>query len=364
MKKAFYLLFTLLLLISCQSNQTTDKQNNVTNYPDGLDELGKNSEQNDRLKDVYRAYYILNACISMDNNFWNELNPKLQFSKEVYRDGKHKQYVVFSEKELIPYKTKCSLLMNIKLKDKKLQILAFQCINRFNKLFSCIKPHQKMYLRQTQFVLLLMDPSNRKGKLGNYLRNNFDINKFVNLTEENYWKLNEKSNYIQDERYETYKKLIVNERFEEATYLIRKIISETKDFQQQSIYKIQLADQLVSIGIKTGSNSHYLQAKSIYESILKANNYSLYLFESWVKWRSLSQAMIGFSNHAKIPNESYEKMRLANIKTIYSYLQKHPKDKMALNYFLTLSSHENLLQYEREDSNTEEFLYYFKNVKP
>lgn len=362
MKKTIYLLFTLLLIISCQSNQTTNQQNNVANYHDGLDELGDNSKHNNRLKDVYRSYYILNSCIEMDNNFWNELNLKLHYSKEVYSDGKHKQYVVFSEKELAPYKKKCSLLMNIKFKDKKLQIIAFQCINRLQKLFMCVKLNQKMYFRQTQFALLLLDPSGRTSVLGKYLRNNFDINNFVNLTEENYWKLNDKSNYIKDNRYETFKKLIVNERFEVATDLLRKIISETKDFQQQSIYKIQLADQLVSKDIKTGSNSHFLEAKTIYESILKTNKYSLYLFESWVKWRSLSQAMIGFSKKDTVPNQSYEKMRLANIKTIYSYLQENPKDEMAINYFLTLSSHEAYFNYEKQ--NTEEFYEYFIKVNP
>ena len=98
MKKTIYLLFTLLLIISCQSNQTTNQQNKGSNYQDGLDELGDNSKHNNRLKDVYRSYYILNSCIEMDNNFWNELNLKLHYSKEVYSDGKHKQYVFFSEK--------------------------------------------------------------------------------------------------------------------------------------------------------------------------------------------------------------------------------------------------------------------------
>ena len=362
MNKAFYLILSLTLITSCQSKQTSNQQNNVANYQDGLDRLGKNSNQNNRLKDVYRAFYILNSCLEMDKNFWNELNPKLHYSKEVYSDGKHKQYVIFSEKELVPYKKKCSLLLNIKLNDKKLQTFAFQCINRLQKLFMCVKLNQKMYFRQTQFALLLLDPSGRTSVLGKYLRNNFDINNFVNLTEETYWKLNDKSNYIKDNRYETFKKLIVNERFEVATDLLRKIISETKDFQQQSIYKIQLADQLVSKDIKTGSNSHFLEAKTIYETILKANKYSLYLFESWVKWRSLSQAMIGFSQLDNVPNESYEKMRFANIKTIYSYLQENPNDEMAINYFLTLSSHKTYSKYEKQIQNKEEFYEYFKTV--
>ena len=362
MRKVIYLLLALVIITSCKSNQTTNQQKNVANYQDYLEEIGKNSKNNNRLIDVYRAYYILNSCTEMDKNFWNELNLKLQYSKEVYSDGKHKQYVVFSEKELVPYKKKCSLLMGIKLNDKKLQLITFQCINRLQKLFMCVKPNQKMYFRQTQFSLLLMDPSGRTSVLGKYLRYNYDINTFVNLKEENYWKLNDKSNYIKDVRFDTYKKLIMNEQFEQAKELLRKIISETKDFQEQSIYKIQLADQLVSRDNKTSSKSHFQEAKNIYETILQANKYSLYLFESWVKWRSLSQAIIGFSKKDKVPNQSFEKMRLANIKTIFSYLQTNPNDEMAINYFLTLSSHETYYKYENQILNEEEFYEYFRTV--
>ena len=363
MKKAFYLILSLVLITSCQSKQTSNQQNNVENHQDELDELGENSKQNNRLKDVYRAYFVRNIYEEIDNYLYNEslINPT--YSSELTINGKPKQYVFYPENKIKLLKYKVSLIQGISFNDKKLNYLTNLCVKRLSKLLNEIKPHKKMFFTfDTNFGILYADTMFRKIKLEKYLSKYYDINSFVHLTEANYWKLNDKSNYIKDIRYETYKALMVNYQFEQATDLLRKIICETKDFQEQSIYKIQLADQLVSRDCWTESTSHFLEAKTIYETILKANKYSLYLFESWVKWRSLRQAMIGFSKKDTVPNQSYEKMRLANIKTIYSYLQENPKDQMAINYFLTLSSHETYFNYEKQ--NTEEFYEYFITVNP
>ena len=360
MKKAFYLLLSLVLITSCQSKQTSNQQNNVVVFQDGLDTLGKNSKLNKRLIDVYRAYVVRNTCKEIDNYLFSEFINHPKYSKELGLNGKPKQYVVYPEKNIKNLINKLNLLKGITFNDKKLTYLTDLCIQRMNKIFNEIRPHKKLYFAQTNFGILLTDPMYRTHDLERYINKNYDISTFVNLSEKTYWELNNKSKYIKDVRYESYKNRMINKQNDQADELLRKIISETKDFQEQSIYKIQLADQLVSMDIKTGSNRHFLEAKTIYETILKANKYSLYLFESWVKWRSVSQAMIGFSNHAKIPNESYEKMRLANIKTIYSYLQVNPNDEMAINYYLTLSSHETYFNYEKQ--NTEEFYEYFKTV--
>jgi hypothetical protein len=362
MKKTLYILFTLVLILSCQSNQTTNQQNNVANYQDGLDELAKNSKLNKRLIDVYRAYFVRNTCEEIDNYLFSEFINHPKYTKELGINGKPKQYVVYPEKTIKNQINKLNLLNGITFNDEKIKYLSDLCIQRLNKILNEIKPHKKMFFAQTNFGILLTDPMYRTHDLERYIHKKYDISAFVNLSEKTYWELNDKSNYIKDPRYEAYKNKMIHNQYNQAEELLKKIITETKDFQEQSIYKIQLADQLVSIDIKTGSNSHFLEAKTIYETILKTNKYSLYLFESWVKWRSLSQAMIGFSQLDNVPNESYEKMRLANIKTIYSYLQENPNDEMAINYFLTLSSHKTYSKYEKQIQNKEEFYEYFKTV--
>lgn len=362
MKKFIYLLLSLVIITSCKSKRILNIQHNISYYHDGLDEIGKNTKQNNRLKDIYRAYYILNSCIEMDLNFSNELNSKHHISQAMYHDGHHKKYIILLDKELNPYIKKCNLLKNIKLNDKKLKIIAFNCVNRLQKLFNSIKPNRETYFRYTEFSYLLLDRYNRKGALEKYLLNNYDISTFVNLSEKTYWELNNKSNYIKDTRYDSYKKKMIHKQYDRAEELLRKIIVETNDFQEQSIYKIQLADQLISRDISNRKTTHFLESDSIYKTILNEKKYSLYLFEAWVKWRSLNQAMIGFSDTDRVPNRLYEQMRLNNIKTVFSHLQKYPNDKMAINYFLTLSSHEILINYSNVNNNEEEFFNYFEQV--
>jgi hypothetical protein len=229
-------------------------------------------------------------------------------------------------------------------------------------LLNQMKPNKKMYYNGTYFSLLMHDYMFRAGKLQKYVSQYYDIKTFTDLTEDTFWQLNDKKNYIKDIRYEIYKNLISNNKFDQAKLLLKNIIAETKDFQEQTIYKIQLADQLVSSDVKNHSKTHYNEALGIYNSILQSKKYSIYLFETWVKWRSLQQANVGFGNNNKVDIRLHEKARLEILKAIFTYLQKHPNDPMAINYYLTVCSHQSLFQYEREETNTEDFLYYFNNV--
>jgi hypothetical protein len=362
MKKTLYLLFTLVLILSCQSNQTTNQQYNASNYQDGLDEFAKNSKLNKRLIDVYRAYFVRNTCEEIDNYLFSEFINHPKYTKELGINGKLKQYVVYPEKTIKNQINKLNLLNGITFNDEKIKYLSDLCIQRLNKIFNEIKPHKKMFFAQTNFGILLTDPMYRTHDLEKYIHKNYDISAFVNLSEKTYWELNDKSNYIKDTRYEAYKNKMIHNQYNQAEKLLRKIINETKDFQEQSIYKIQLADQLISRDIRNRETTHFLESVAIYKTILNEKKYSLYLFEAWVKWRSLNQAMIGFSNSDSVPNRLYEEMRLNNIKTIFSHLQKYPNDKMAINYFLTFSSHEIYSNYDKETSNLEEFFNYFKHV--
>ena len=95
MKKVIYLLLSLVIITSCKSKRILNIQQNISCYHDGLDEIGKNTKQNNRLKDIYRAYYILNSCIEMDVNFSKELNSKHHISQAMYHDGHRKKICHF-----------------------------------------------------------------------------------------------------------------------------------------------------------------------------------------------------------------------------------------------------------------------------
>ncbi len=363
MKNIVIHLLVFLLIISCSSNQNSKNQNSL--YDDGLDQIGKSSLQNNRMRDVYRAYYVRNICFEIDNYLYNQfiLNPKYVFKTLPNGIRKKNYYVIYPDDQIQIQKNKLSLIQGIKFNDKKIQHLSNQCINRIYYLLYQIRPSQKMYFNGTRFSSSLNFGASRMFNLQKYISKYYDINTFTELSEKTFWEKNDKINYIKDIRYQRYKQYILENKYDKAIHLLRAIISDTKDFQEQTIYKIQLADQIVSHDIKQHSKKHFYEALLIYRSILNTNKYSLYLFETWVKWRSLQQATIGFTSKDKVQNRLHEKVRLETLKTIFRFLQKHPKDPMAINSFLTLSSHENLFQYEKKDRNTEDFMYYFKSVK-
>lgn len=364
MKYIFIQLLVFSLIISCNSKKNRNSNVEPLSYEDGLDQIGNSNSQNNRMKDVYRAYFVRNISNEIDNYVYNQfiINPKYEIL--TLQDGRRKKnyYVQYQEQMIQLQKNKLILVQGIKFNDKKLQYLSDLCIKRMYNLLNQMKPNKKMYYNGTYFSRLMHDFNFRIAKFQRYISQYYDIKTFTDLKEDEFWKLNDKKNYIKDIRYETYKKLIMNNKFDQAILLLKKIIVETKDFQEQTIYKIQLADQLVSFDLKKHSITHYNEALGIYNSILESKKYSIYLFETWVKWRSLQQANVGFSNKDKVDNRLHENTRLEILKTIFTYLQKHPNDPMAINYYLTVSSHPCLFQFESKETNTEDFLYYFNDV--
>jgi hypothetical protein len=78
----------------------------------------------------------------------------------------------------------------------------------------------------------------------------------------------------------------------------------------------------------------------IYNEILKEKKYSLYLYETWLKWRAVSQRENGMSKSSDIPNTKYDAVREQVAAVILDYIAKHPTDKMAQNQFLVIASHD------------------------
>ena len=113
------------------------------------------------------------------------------------------------------------------------------------------------------------------------------------------------------------------------------------------------------IGI-VGVFSIFLLGKEIFNK----KEYSLYLFEAWVKWRSLYQFENGGSSkYSKIDNKFYDSKRKEIANVIFSYISKHKKDKMAINQFLVLASHDIIKihgEYPYGNQNVVEFHSFFE----
>jgi hypothetical protein len=126
---------------------------------------------------------------------------------------------------------------------------------------------------------------------------------------------------------------------------IESIANNTKDFQEQTIYRIEIADRYVKI-LDSLEDDAYKNAINNYKQIIDANVYCNYLFESWLKWRTIYQIENnGISKFSAIPNNLYDSFRLDAAVTTLKHIEKNEKDEMAINEFLLLATHDIIKRY-------------------
>jgi hypothetical protein len=185
------------------------------------------------------------------------------------------------------------------------------------------------------------------------------------MTEEQYWKTNDKNAYIKSQDYATYKTL-KKTNLKDALKLLDKIISQATDFQENSVYQIELADQYVKHSESLDEDANET-AIGKYKTIIDQKKYSIYLFEAWLKWRMVSQQhMYGISKTSEIPNNEYNKMREQTALTILDYITKNETDEMAVNEFLLMATHPIVLRfgdYPYGNQNTVEYHQTFDEKK-
>ncbi len=172
----------------------------------------------------------------------------------------------------------------------------------------------------------------------NYLYSTYSTNHFITMTEEKYWQTNDKSNYVKSSDYERYKSLKIT-NLKDALELLQKTTQQTTDFQEHSIYQIELADQYVKNSDSLGESAYEI-AIGKYKEILDQKKYSIFLFEAWLKWRLVTQQHVyGISKTSDIPNNEYDKMRERVASIILDYITKNDNDEMAINEFLLMATH-------------------------
>lgn len=103
-----------------------------------------------------------------------------------------------------------------------------------------------------------------------------------------------------------------------------------------------------------------------YKAILDQNIYCLYLFESWLKWRTVLQQSRGLSKTSAIPNDEYDTLREHVALVILDYISRNEKDEMAINEFLLVATHDIVRRfgnYPYGNQNTLEFHELFDEKK-
>jgi hypothetical protein len=209
--------------------------------------------------------------------------------------------------------------------------------------------------KSTKFKTSVSLYQQQKKKYNQYLTTTFALSRWVSLTEDKYWATMDKKNYIKSPRFATYSQL-KKTNLPSALRLLDSLAHATNNFQEATIYRLELADQYVKHpDVKENATQ---QAIDIYRSILDQRQYCLYLFEAWVKWRAVSQESNGLSTSSDIPNKDYDKVREATGTVLLNYISTHRRDEMAINQFLVVTTHDIIFrfgQYPFGNQNTLEY---------
>lgn len=314
---------------------------------DLLDAVKGNSKLVTELKDTYRAFHINNIIIDqkeMINIFLN--------------DGSDTEM----KKLLDDYIKVCDSLKIVNFNN---DILKSHVSKYLALTIQNYKIAQSKGFSSSEFKKDFEKYKKTKGEYMNYLYSTYSTNHFVSMTEEKYWQTNDKKNYIKSSDYATYKSLKTT-NLKDALALLDKIVKQTNDFQEYSIYQIELADQYVKNSDSLDENAYEIAIEK-YKAILDQKNYSIYLFEAWLKWRLVTQQHIyGISKTSYIPNNEYDKMREQVALTILDYITKNDKDEMAINEFLLMATHDIVKRfgdYPYGNQNTVEYHQTFDEKK-
>lgn len=328
------IIFSVLLFSDTYSQQT-------------LDDIKSNSTLVAELKDVYRAFSVNNIVADqreMVNLFLNDAS------------------TAEMKKLLDRYIKVCDSLNVVHFDNGILQ----SYVRKY--LTSTIQSYriaQSKGLGSSEFKKDFEKYKKTTGEYMSYLYTTYATSHFISMNEEKYWQTNDKSNYIRSSDYTTYKSRKTTD-LKNALVLLDRISGQTTNFQEYSIYQIELADQYVKYADSLGENAYGIAVEK-YKAILDQEKYSIYLFEAWLKWRLVTQQYFyGISKTSDIPNDEYDKMRMKVALTILNYITKNDKDEMAINEFLLIATHDIVKRfgdYRYGNQNTVEYHQTFDGIK-
>jgi hypothetical protein len=328
-------------------HSATDSLSKHQDGEDVLDAVKSNTTLVVELKDAYRAFYIHNIITDQKESINVFLLEASDADKKKLLDG---------------YIKVCDSLKIVRFKNDKVQAFVD---NYLASTIQSYKLAQSKGFNSAEFKIDFEKYKKLKDEFLNYVYATYSTNHFVSMTEETYWQKNDKNTYIKSADYATYQRLKTT-NLKEALKLLEKIIKQTSDFQEYSIYQIELADQYVKHSDILGEKANEIAAEK-YKAIVDQKKYSIYLFEAWLKWRLVTQQHIyGISKTADIPNNLYDKKRAEVALTILDYLAKNEKDEMAINEFLLMATHPIVIRlgdYPYGNQNTVEYHQTFDEVK-
>jgi hypothetical protein len=313
---------------------------------DLLDSVKSNSKLVLELKDTYRAFHI--------NNIITEQKELLNLFSE---DNSEKD----NHSLLDSFINECESLKRIHFYNSTLNSYISQYLASTIQSYEIVKSKG---FKSPDFKKDYEKYKTVKAKYLDYLYSNYSTSHFIDLSERKYWEINDKNNYIKSAQYSRYKSLKVN-NLKSGLALLDSIIGHASDFQESCIYQIESADQYVKHKDILGSDADEIAIQK-YKAILDQKKYCIYLFETWLKWRTVTQQRNGLSKTSEIPNDEYDKVREQVALVILEYVAKNEKDKMAINESLLMATHDIVKrfgEYQFGNQNTVEYHEIFDEGK-
>lgn len=170
-----------------------------------------------------------------------------------------------------------------------------------------------------------------------YLEKKYNVSTFGHIDEDMYL-----NTYYNCQSVPEWPELIEKRGKKNMITKLKRKYDKANDFDARCIYAIELA-HAYEADLDFGYRN---PAIPIMESLMKEQKYSIYLYELWLKWRTLYQDSEGQgpSKDAEIPNHLYNEFRKICISSTLAYIEEHPDDILAINNYLLMSFTENILR--------------------
>ena len=327
-----------LFFTSCGSSPISERK-----PIDRLDSIKTDSGIVKELKDVYRVFRLNDKIDEIKDDF-----------SRFYLDDS-----VAAANVLRNSFNKCDSYKNYPFFDDSIKILANLHIDKFNIVNKTIV---NKGIQSKEFNNAFEQYKKYQEQYNDYLFGKYSTEHFLKISEDEYWKKVDKKQFIHSPEFAHYLSLNKTD-LKLSLNLLKNIIANTKNFQEKSIYQIELANNMICHANKLDSNS-ITNALKIYKEILDSPDYSLYKFEAWRRWRAASQGFIyGPMKDSEIPNNLYDGVRENCAAQILKHYVENPKDEMAMNQFLDFATHGIVYrsgEYEEGNQNMIEFSELFK----
>lgn len=329
---------------------------------DAFDTIPANSKLIADLKDIYRVYHV-NLTIDDQKEMVN-----------VYLNDENDEGL---KKFLEECKAVCESFKQIRFSNDSLAHLVSQYLQSTIRSYGIAEAQG---LNSDEFNTDYKLYTRAKMKYMSYIATNYPLSRFCDMSEKVYWRTIDKKNYITAKDYPRYLDLR-DKNLNRALALLDTISRQTKDFGEYCIYQIELADQYVKHGdslrldtpvkATADTSDDIIDAPAElaiekYKALLAQKKYSLYLFEAWLKWRTVLQENSGLSHYSNIPNDEYDKAREEAAAVVLDYISKNQHDDMAINEFLLFATHDIVRRfgdYPYGNQNTVEYHQLFDEKK-